>query len=153
MFHNDKDGMEARGQDKPMNQKAIGPTPEDFQIRPGPKDGAGRVIRRGARLQGAFEPLPGDSRRSRAVDPRGRAGGREGGRPVPRRRHAVAAITRGTARRGQTNNWRWGFRAHSARGAPTSVRFSADHPCTKSLIFIARRTIRTIRMVGAGSSP
>ena len=84
MFHDDKDGMQARGQEKPMGQKAISPTPEDFQIMLGPQDGAGRVIRRGARLQGAFEPPPGDSRRSRAVDPSGRAGGLEGvGDPFP----------------------------------------------------------------------
>ncbi|WP_419254462.1 DNA primase family protein [Caulobacter sp. ErkDOM-YI] len=81
LYRDYKDWMEAQGHDRPMSQKAFGMTLGDLQIVLGPKDGAGLVTRRGARLKGAFEPPPGPAHRSRGVDPPLGVGGLEGEDP------------------------------------------------------------------------
>jgi len=60
--------MEEQGHDRPMSQKAFGAALGDLQIVLGPKNGAGRVTRRGAKLRPRFAPSP-------AASPGGGPGG------------------------------------------------------------------------------
>lgn len=71
--------MEAQGHDRPMSQKAFGATLGDLQIMLGPKNGAGRITRRGARLRGPDDPPPGSPPPTRAEDPGPGPGGPESG--------------------------------------------------------------------------